>query len=336
MVSHKTTLGVADGDKWCREKRHLVSRPNDKWCRFRLTHPTGSLGSIRDKSPMRVIPAKPNSNFTQVPNEILFADDLTTQDKLTWAQLQSLCLNDDLVAGSVTQLAARIGMEPRNLQRQVQNLVKKGAVTRDGHKYRLETQVNKRHMSGKQDKLPQWLSEEQLCEECLEIWNKRKPINAPSLHKFKLEFLNTLRVYAKHFDCDEKTVLRKVLKGSNADAFRRDKNWGFVNIFGSGIPTQQKQQVVEKVYKLGCSAKGQAAGFDVEDDDCWLDWYASVDHDMKRVVRINEDDRVKAWEHQVENQGDQVIYIYIHSEGYLTHWTYKDNQVGVSYLPSAS
>ena len=335
MVSRKTTLGVAVSDKWCREKRQMVSRATDKWCRFWLTDPTASLGSIRGKKSMRVIPAKPNSNFTQVPNEILFAVELTTQDKLTWAQLQSLCLNDDLVAGSVTQLAARIGMEPRNLQRQVQNLVRKGAVTRDRHQYRLETQINKANLSGKQDKLPQWLAEEQLCEECREIWNKKKPVSAPSLDKFKPEFLKTLRVYAERFDCDEKTVLRKVLKGSNADAFRRDKNWGFVNIFGSGNPTQQKQQIVEKVYKLGCSAKGQAAGFDPEDDDCWLDWYASKNHDMKRVVRINEDDRVNAWNHQVEHQGDQVIYIYMHSEGFLTHWTYKESQLGVSYIPSA-
>jgi len=328
-VSPSATNGVATNDKWCRRQttNGVVSR---------LTNPIVSLGSIRDKSPMRFIPRPLISNFTQVPNEILFSEDLTAQDKLTYAQMRSLCLNDHLATGSVKQLAAEIGMEPRNLQRQVQKLVRKGLITRNGQDYHLETQVNKIDSSGNQDKLPQWLEEEQLCEECLEIWNKRKPTNAPSLNKFKAEFLVTLRVYAKNFDCDEKTVLRKVLKGSNADTFRRDKDWGFVNIFGSGVPTQQKQQIVEKVYRLGCSAKSQSAGFDVEDDDCWLDWYASKDHDMKSVVRIKEDDRVQAWAHEDQHEGDQVIYVYVDSDNSLTHWTYKENHVGVSYIPSAS
>ena len=275
--------------------------------------------------------------FTLVSNEVLLDESLTAQEKVAWAKLCMLCLTEEVDTGSLTGTAARINFGHRHLQRLIQSLVEKGFITQKGRGiYQLEAKKVKYLVCENADKPPEWYSVEQLCQECMQIWNKYKPVNAPSIKKFQTARLETLRVYAERFDCDEKTVLRTVLKGSNADEFRREKSWGFINIFGVGVPTEEKQQKVEKVYNLGLSAKGQHASFDVDDDQCWLDWYASKDHDMKRVVRINEDDRRKAWEHHVDNKDDQVIYIYIQSEGYLTHWTFKDNHVGVSYLPSES
>ena len=275
------------------------------------------------------------TQFTQVPNQVLFDTGLTAQEKIAWQKLCSLCYTSEVEIGSLESTAERIAVGHRHLQRLIQSLVEKGFMTHEGRGiYQLRSQNVK--LSGNADEPLEITQEKQLCRECMEIWNKHKPVNAPSMRKFSPARLKTLCAYAERFDCDEKTVLRTVLKGSSADEFRRDKNWDFINIFGVGVPTEEKQQKVEKVYSLGLSAKGQHASFDVEDDQCWLDWYASKDHDMKRVVRINEDDRRKAWEHQVDNKDDQVIYIYIHSEGYLTHWTFKDNHVGVSYLPSAS
>lgn len=274
------------------------------------------------------------TQFTQVPNQVLFDTDLTSQEKIAWQKLCSLCYRHEVEIGSLQGTAERIGIGYRHLQRLIRSLVEKGFMAHEGRGvYQLKSQNGK--LSANADELPELTQEKQLCSECMEIWNKYKPVNAPSVRKFSPARLKTLRAYAERFDCDEKTVLRTVLKGSNADEFRREKNWDFINIFGIGVPTEEKQQKVEKVYNLGLSAKGQQASFDAQDDQCWLDWYASKDHDMKGVIRIDEDDVRKAWKHQVEHKGDRIIYIYMHSEGYLTHWTFKENQVGVSYIPSA-
>ena len=275
------------------------------------------------------------TQFTQVPNQVLFDTDLTPHEKITWQKLCSLCYTSEVEIGSLEKTAERIAVGHRHLQRLIKSLVEKGFITHEGRGiYQLESQSAK--LSGNADELSESTQEKQLCRECMEIWNKHKPVNAPSIRKFTPARLKTLCVYAERFDRDEKTVLRTVLKGSNADEFRRDKDWDFINIFGIGVPTEEKQQKVEKVYNLGLSTKGQHASFDVDDDQCWLDWYASKDHDMKSVVRIDDDDVRKAWKHQVQHKDDQIIYIYMHSEGYLTHWTFKENQVGVSYIPSAS
>ena len=136
--------------------------------------------------------------------------------------------------------------------------------------------------------------------------------------------LKTLRIYAERFKVDEQVVLRKVCDGSNADDFRRDKSWDFGNIFGNGVPTEDKQTKVEKVYKLGCSTKGQAAGFDASVDQDWVDWFHSKGHNsFIEVKRLTVSDRFEGWDHEVANPSKSAIQVYSDSEGRVVHWTYK-------------
>ena len=251
--------------------------------------------------------------------------------------LRSFCRRQEEVYSSLSELAEDFSLQGRTLQRGVQNLVDHGYIIRDGK----DIILNPNPISIEDqpiEKTEAKLTKSQILRaELVQIWNRHKPLNAPTMRGyFTHGRLETLQVYAERFKCEEKVVLRKVLDGSNADEFRRDKAWDFDNIFGKGVPTEQKQGKVEKVYNLGCSTKGQNAVFDWTDDQCWLDWYQSKEHDMKSVTRIKNDDWEAAVTHEVEQRGDQVIYIYIDADGDPLHWTYKESHVGVSYLPAAS
>lgn len=283
---------------------------------------------------MKIIPPRPNTAFTKVPNSVLFSNALSYRDKVVWMQLQALCYNREVEFSGLAQVATKLGMPIRNLQRSVQDLVANGMATRNGDTLELEVEREEGEPTAKVQKERRLTRDEKLREELKEIWNKHKPKNAPSMQSFTPARLKTLRIYAERFKVDEQVALRKVLDGSNADEFRRDKAWDFNNIFGSGIPTEDKQGKVEKVYKLGCSKKAAAAVFDVDDDQCWIDWYVSKSHQMTKVVRL-EMEQDDAWIHQVDNEGDGTIYVYTF-EGRLVHWTYKEGQHGVSYLPTAS
>ena len=283
---------------------------------------------------MRIIPTRPNTAYVRVPHSITFSEILTAHQKMVWIMLDANCYNQETEVGSAAKLAKKLGLPTRGLQRTIQELVTMGFITKNGDQYSLQVEPKEGAESTGVVKERRLTRDEKLRLELKEIWNKYKPKNAPSMQDFTPARLKTLRVYAERFKADEQVVLRKVCDGSNADEFRRDKSWDFGNIFGDGVPTEAKQGKVEKVYKLGCSQKAAAAVFDRNDDQSWLDWFASKDHtQFTRVERI-EMERLAAWKHETDEGKEDTLYIY--NEGTtLVHWTYKESQCGVSYLPTA-
>ena len=282
---------------------------------------------------MRIIPSKPNMGFSKVPHSITFSEILTPHQKMVWIMLDATCYNRETEVGSATQLAEKLGLPARGLQRTIQELISMGFITKDGRLHSLQVEPQEGAESTGVRKERRLTRDEKLRLELKDIWNKYKPKNAPSMQDFTPARLRTLRVYCERFKADEQVVLRKVLDGSNADEWRRDKDWGFENMFGTEVPTEKKQCTLEKAYRKGCSAKAAAAVFDVNDDQCWIDWFEAKTIKMTRVVRL-EMERSDAWKHQVDNDGDGTIYIYNDGDR-LVHWTYKENSVGVSYLPTA-
>jgi len=283
---------------------------------------------------MKIVPSKANTAFSKVPHSITFSEILTPHQKMVWIMLDATCYNRQTDVTSAAKLAKKWGLPARSLQKTIKELISMGFITKDGDDYSLEVEPQEGAESTGIRKERRLTSDEKLRLELKEIWNKHKPKNAPSMQDFTPARLKTLRVYAKRFKADEQVVLRKVCDGSNADEFRRDKSWDFGNIFGNGVPTEDKQSKVEKVYNLGSSKKAAAAVFDVEDNQCWIDWYHRKGHeDMIKVVRL-EMEQDDAWVHQVDNEGDGTIYIYSH-DNRLVHWTYKEGQHGVSYIPTA-
>ena len=284
---------------------------------------------------MNIIPSKANMAFSKVPHSITFSEILTPHQKMVWIMLDATCYNRATDVISVAKLAKKWDLPVRSLQKTIKELVSMGFITRDGDDYSLEVEPQEGAESTSVRKERRLTRDEKLRLELKDIWNKHKPKNAPSMQDFTPARLKTLRVYVERLRADEQVVLRKVCDGSNADEFRRDKAWDFGNIFGNGVPTEDKQTKVEKVYKLGCTQKAAAAVFDVSDDQCWIDWYhAKGQEHMTKVVRL-EMERYAAWDHQKENAGNGVIYVYSHG-GDLVHWTGKEGQYGLTYLPTAS
>ena len=282
---------------------------------------------------MKIIPTRANTAFTRVPHSVTFSELLTAHQKMVWIMLDANCYNQEAEVGSAAQLAKKLSLPARGLQRTIQELISMGFITKEGSVYSLQVEPKEGAESIGDKKQRRLTREETLRLELKDIWNKYKPKNAPSMQDFTPARLKTLRVYVERFDADEQVVLRKVCDGSNANDFRRDKNWGFENIFGDGVPTEKKQTTLEKVYREGCSKKAAAAVFDVNDDQCWIDWFDVKALKMTKVVRL-EMEQDDAWVHQVDNEGDGTIYIYTQGD-HLVHWTYKENHVGVSYIPTA-
>ena len=286
---------------------------------------------------MRFVPTKANTAFTKVPHSITFSEVLTAHQKMVWIMLDANCYSKETEVGSAARLAEKLGLPVRGLQKTIQELISMGFITKDGRVHHLQVEPQEGAESTGVRKQRRLTRDEQLRVELKDIWNKHKPKNAPSIQDFTPARLKTLRVYTERFKVDEQVALRKVCDGSNADEWRRDKDWSFDNIFGSGIPSEDKQTKVEKVYKLGCTQKAANAVFDRDDDLSWLDWYHSKGHThFTRVERLDMD-YFDARSHETNDEGDEdVIYIYIEDGNSMVHWTYKEMQRGVSYLPTAS
>ena len=283
---------------------------------------------------MRIIPSRANVGFSKVPHSISFSEILTAHQKMVWIMLDATCYNRETEVGSATQLAKKLNLPARGLQKTIQELICMGFITKEGRVYSLQVEPQEGAESTGVRKERRLTRDEKLRLELKDIWNKYKPKNAPSMQDFTPDRLRTLRVYVDRFEEDERVILRRVLDGSNANKWRRDRDLDFGNMFGHGVPTEKKQSTLEKVYREGCTAKARNAVFDHRDDQCWLDWFhAKKLTEMTKVVRL-EMARKDAWAHQVANEGDGIIYVY--NEGTrLVHWTYKENSCGVSYLPTA-
>lgn len=283
---------------------------------------------------MNIIPSKANMAFSKVPHSITFSKILTPHQKMVWIMLDATCYNRQTDVTSTAKLAKKWDLSVRSLQKTIKELISMGFITRDGDDYSLQVEPQEGAESTGVRKQRRLTRDEKLRLELKDIWNKYKPKNAPSMQDFTPDRLRTLRVYVDRFEEDERVILRRVLDGSNANEFRRDKDWDFGNMFGHGVPTERKQSTLEKAYREGCTAKARNAVFDHKDDQCWLDWFHAKNHkDKVRVVRL-EMDRSDAWNHDMDNEGDGTIYIYTQGER-LVHWTDKERSCGVSYLPTA-
>jgi len=273
---------------------------------------------------------KPNTDFTRVPNQLIFDNSLTPAEMRLWMRLLAYPKGAAKIHLTWEDLAKEFDMSVSVLRATRRSLRKKGYLVVNKTEA-IVTLPEEGHVVEEKKLTP----EQQLREDLRKVWNENKPEGYSGLrHPFSAEALHTLRLHAEHNDCPSLTTfLARVLQGCKADDWWSTKSLGVANVLGSGNPKQNKFTNVEKLYKLSSSKKGRAKLFDVDSDQCWIDWYASKAHEMDKVVRL-EMERYDAWEHQVEHEGDKTIYLYTH-ENSLVHWTYKEGQHGVSYLPTA-
>ena len=273
---------------------------------------------------------KPNTDFTKIMNEVIFDDGLTHAEFRLWCRLLAIPKGAEQVLVDVDEISKMLGVSATNFRQQRKSLKEKGYLIQQRN--RLVITIPGEDFKPKEVKRTK---EQQLRDDLRETWNATKPDGYTRMRNpFSLDQVETLKAHAEHNgQSDLCQFLMAVLKGCKADDWWKSKNLNFGNVFGTGIPKQNKFTNVEKLTKLSSSKKGQAALFDDKDDQCWLDWFSSKSIEVSRVVRL-EMEQDDAWVHQVDNDGDGTIYIYSH-EDRLVHWTYKENHVGVSYLPTA-
>ena len=272
----------------------------------------------------------PTTAFSRISNEVIFDDRLSHAEFRLWCRLLALPKGAGQLAIDVNDLADQLEMSTTLLRVHRSNLKAKGFMA--GDKNRIVVTMPSPDFKPKEPKLT---PDQALRNELRETWMSSKPdIYSRQRHPLTPAQVSTLKLHAEHNEqADLCKFLAAVLKGCKADPWWSTHGMSFNNIFGTGTPKQNKFTNVEKLFKLAGSTKGQAALFDENDDGCWLDWYQSKGHEMTKVVRL-EMEQDDAWVHQVDNAGDGTIYVYSH-EGRLVHWTMKEGQHGVSYLPTA-
>lgn len=275
---------------------------------------------------------QPNTDFTKIMNEVIFDDGLTHAEFRLWCRLLAMPKGADQVIIDADEISKELGVSAANFRQQRKSLKDKGYLVQK--RSRLIVTIPDENFKPKQAKLTK---EQQLREDLREVWNKFKPETYTRMRNpLSLGQVDTLKAHAENNGQPSlPQFLTTALKGCKADDWWKAKSLNFDNVFGTGNPKQNKFSNVEKLYKLASSEKGQAALFDINDDQCWLDWFHSKKHvRMEKVVRL-EMGRYDAWEHQTEHDGDCIIYVYT-EEDRLVHWTYKESHIGVSYLPTAS
>lgn len=273
---------------------------------------------------------KPSTDFTKIMNEVIFDQNLTHAEFRLWCRLLALPKGSNQVLIDVVEIADEFGVSSTNFRRQRQGLKDKGYLVQERN--RLVVTIPDQNFKPKEVKLTK---EQQMREDLKGVWNSSKPDGYTRLRSpLSLDQVDTLKLHAEHNnEADLCKFLAAVLRGCKADDWWKDKNFKPDNIFGRGTPKQNKFTNVEKLYKLSGTKKATAALFDVNDDQCWIDWFESKTLEMTKVVRL-EMEQDDAWVHQVDNDGDGTIYVYTQGDR-LVHWTYKENHVGVSYIPTA-
>jgi len=272
----------------------------------------------------------PTTDFTRVLNSVIFDERLTHAEFRMWCMLLALPKGTRSANLSANEIAERTGLKPDICRLHRRSLKAKGFLqSKSGE---LVVTVPEEGFKPRESKLP---PKQQQAHDLRDAWNGNKPSGyTKRRHQLSEAEIATLTMHAEHNGQKDLIVfLGAVLKGCKADSWWKDKEMSFGNVFGTGAPKQNKFTNVEKLFKLANSTKGHAALFDENDDNCWLDWYQSKGHEMTKVVRL-EMEQDDAWVHQVDNAGDGTIYVYSH-EGRLVHWTMKEGQHGVSYLPTA-
>lgn len=273
---------------------------------------------------------KPSTDFTKIMNEVIFDQNLTHAEFRLWCRLLALPKGSVQVLIDVAEIAEEFGVSSTNFRKQRQGLKDKGYLVQE--KNRLVVTIPDQDFKPKEVKLTK---EQQMREDLKGVWNSFKPDGYTRLRSpLSLDQVDTLKLHAEHnSEPDLCKFLTAVLRGCKADDWWKDKSFKPDNIFGTGTPKQNKFTNVEKLFKLASSNQGQAALFDKNDDQCWLDWYESKGHAMTKVVRL-EMERWDAYDHETDNSEEGTIFVYSH-EGDLVHWSLKADRVGVSYLPTA-
>jgi len=277
---------------------------------------------------------KPSTDFTKIMNEVIFDQNLTHAEFRLWCRLLALPKGADQVIVEVDDIAEQFGISAVAFRKQRQALKDKGYLIQ--RRSRLVVTIPGEDFAPKKVKP----TEEQLQrEELKNTWNTSKPDSYTRLRSpFSLDQVATLKLHAEHNN--EKSLpqfLSAVLRGCKTDDWWKDKTFKPDNIFGTGTPKQNKFTNVEKLFKLSSSRKGKAVAWDINDDQCWIDWFHSKNAtEYTKVERCSAPGREEAYLHNLDNPpAPDTIRVYQTETGFPCFWTKDSDPRFVAHqLPS--
>ena len=287
---------------------------------------------------MIIKPPPSTRNFTQIPNEILYAD-IPMADKLIWMQLRSLCpaSEESYQIGSLSSVGRKLGISPRNAQKLVKNLVEAKLAIKDGEELYLL-------LPGEDWEPPTKAVVAKTDNKALirDVWNEFAPDSYVKLRKpVAAKTVDAIMTHMEHlkFVGTPADLVKQVLAGAKAhDRFWLNANARPEWIFGSGDPTEKKFANVETLYKMGNSKAGQSAAFNPADDRSWIEWFSTNgSSEYTKVERVATEDRFSALDDYVQRKEsgrltEDTILIYSDQSGRAVYWT-GQNLPSFRYLP---
>ena len=276
----------------------------------------------------------PNTDFTRILNAVIFDDNLSHAEFRLWCRLLAMPKGANELAISIEEVAKRLNVSTTCFRKQRQNLKDKGYLIIKGG--RVLVTVPGASFTPAEPKLTKG---QQLREDLKGVWNSSKPDSYTRLRSsFSLDQVDTLKLHAEHNN--EKSLpqfLSAVLRGCKTDDWWKDKTFKPDNIFGTGTPKQNKFTNVEKLFKLSSSRKGKAVAWDINDDQCWIDWFHSKNAtEYTKVERCSAPGREEAYLHNLDNPpAPDTIRVYQTETGFPCFWTKDSDPRFVAHqLPS--
>lgn len=273
----------------------------------------------------------PTGDYTRILNEAIFDERLSHAEFRIWCQLLALPKGQKSVTIVPEDVAKQLGITAPTFRHHRSQLKEKGYLA--SRRGELVVTFPGEDFKPKEPKLTK---EQQQRAELRDVWNDNKPgTYSKQKHPLSAAQVETLQAHAQHNgEHHLGKFLKAVLTGCKADSWWSTHGMNFGNLFGTGSPKQKKFGNVEKLYRLSSTKAGQAAVWDVNDDQSWLDWYQKKGIEMERVIRLDME-RFDAWEHETEHEGDKTLYVYTDERGIVVHWTYKEQySYRVMYLPT--
>jgi hypothetical protein len=301
----------------------------------------------------KVQPLSIKCGFAKVPNEIAFAKDLTSIEKVTWIQLQALCLSDQprWFHKGFKQAAELANVPYSTFSRGVASLREKGClVENDFGTFQLlappEVAIAKVEISepetpreeefsiieeveSQKRRKPSGVTQDAAWKDLCKSWNQHKPESWMLIDgRINLPVFIAIETHCKRLSITRDKMadfVGQVTKGCNVDEWWSQRTGIRIsNVFGLGQKIKDtKFRDVEKLQKLG---NQHIAKFSWDDDKSIVEWYKEVCPDLivNRVERIDMETGQEAWRHSQDHRGNGTVYLYkTHGEKWISHWSHR-------------
>ena len=299
----------------------------------------------------------PKNSFTRVPNEVIFAEELTAHEFHLWIRLLALQQGRNKTAfATVKDVADKVGMKLDMFRSRKRELRRKGFLTEDRSTlcvtvpdYDFVAEEAKDlsiadEESVKPKRKPTGLSPADRKAMIKEAWNTHKPDwCAPISGTIAPPLYFAIEAQTKHLEHDRDDYdgfMKRICAALSVSKFWRDEATKPVKahgVFGWGTPADKKFRNCEGLYSASSHGAAKAKSWNTSSDSDWISWYQEKGFDSyTKVERIIVEDRVAALQLELDKEiSHDTIRIYQKESGYPLLWTNDSHRALVrAKLPS--